>query len=177
MNRKQLTYTLRFVGSVIGFTIADGASATVIYPDAPFGESESIALPGVSASDFSYDYTSQPIGKVLLENQYFQAGAGEYLSAPNPTGPLASQTYNNTRQYIYAANEGSVGVNSIDLTFMSGGTTYYGEAFFSNDDELTEIDYGPASAPEPEAWALLLAGTGLAGAAMRARRRAGHLAA
>jgi hypothetical protein len=64
----------------------------------------------------------------------------------------------------------------VHLEFFTSGTEYIGTAEFDAAGDLESIMY--EAAPEPEAWALLIAGMGLAGGALRgARRRRQRLAA
>jgi hypothetical protein len=62
----------------------------------------------------------------------------------------------------------------LHITYSSDGTQYYGTMNFDSAGDLLSATY--ITAPEPEAWALLIAGAGLAGGALR-RRRARSLAA
>jgi hypothetical protein len=55
------------------------------------------------------------------------------------------------------------------VEFDPAGTEYVGTFTISSDGGLASISY--AAAPEPEAWALLVAGVGLAGGALRRSRR------
>ena len=66
----------------------------------------------------------------------------------------------------------------IHLAFTTAGTNYIGTAYIDGGATLTEIvfeegDYigAPGAIPEPDAWALLIAGFGATGAMLRARRR------
>jgi hypothetical protein len=60
----------------------------------------------------------------------------------------------------------------VSLTFKEGGTTYAGTAHVDSTGYLRTIEYEAAGVvPEPASWALMIGGFGLAGAALRARRR------
>ncbi|HEY1560859.1 MAG TPA: PEP-CTERM sorting domain-containing protein [Caulobacteraceae bacterium] len=61
------------------------------------------------------------------------------------------------------------GPTDLQIEFTAGGTTYWGLADFAQSGELETISFD--AVPEPEAWALLLAGIGLAGGALRGARR------
>jgi hypothetical protein len=98
------------------------------------------------------------------------------VDAPFP-GPstifTADQTYPADMAGFYFK-----GPTDLQIEFLSGGTDYWGLADFAEDGELATISFEAAGAPEPESWALLLAGVGVAGGALRgARRRRQRLAA
>jgi hypothetical protein len=67
----------------------------------------------------------------------------------------------------------------VHLAFKLDGETYVGTADVGGDTTLKSIDYEKASdagfttlpLPEPEVWAMMIAGLGLTGAALRQRRR------
>jgi len=58
------------------------------------------------------------------------------------------------------------------LEFDINGTTHVGNAFFNGASDLVQINYQAVAGgvPEPAIWAQLVAGFGLAGAAVRRRR-------
>jgi hypothetical protein len=72
-------------------------------------------------------------------------------------------------------------VNDVDeyihLEFSNDGTIYAGEAHVDPSATLVDLTYDAIGSgtitgvPEPESWALMIAGLGLAGAALRSRRR------
>jgi hypothetical protein len=59
----------------------------------------------------------------------------------------------------------------VRLTFNADSTQYVGTARFDRAGTLKTIEYANAAVPEPAAWALMIGGFGLAGAAIRNRRR------
>ncbi len=63
----------------------------------------------------------------------------------------------------------------IHVIFDPNGTTYRGAVHVDGAGGLTTITYN--AVPEPDAWALLIAGTAVAGGAIRSRRRKVALAA
>ncbi|HEY3889023.1 MAG TPA: PEPxxWA-CTERM sorting domain-containing protein [Caulobacteraceae bacterium] len=77
----------------------------------------------------------------------------------------------------YPADFASGGVDEyLQLEFLADGNIYTGYAAFDASGDLETITF--AAVPEPESWALLLAGVGVAGGALRgARRRRQRLAA
>jgi hypothetical protein len=74
---------------------------------------------------------------------------------------LSYKIYQSTGQYDYYSH----------VVFDSEGATYLGSVHVGQDGGLIDVTYGPV--PEPDAWALLIAGSALAGGALRARRRKG----
>lgn len=56
------------------------------------------------------------------------------------------------------------------LNFSAGGQAYSGSVGFNDDHSLNNVTYA-LSVPEPSSWALLILGSGLAGAALRRSRR------
>jgi hypothetical protein len=75
----------------------------------------------------------------------------------------------------------SVTQSSVALRFLTGGQTYYGYAqvggskliqFAYNDTPLGSISTGqaPAAVPEPATWAMMLAGFGMLGGALRRKK-------
>jgi hypothetical protein len=62
-------------------------------------------------------------------------------------------------QYIYL----------VFITDVGAGAEYFGTAHVNAAGTLETVTYAPI--PEPEAWALMVAGVGLAGAGLRRRRR------
>ena len=88
------------------------------------------------------------------------------------TGPIAGLDYQGFNGF---AADGSNIVLRLSQSFgysVAGGPTY-------GDDRLGAVQVGmpTSAAPEPATWALMMAGVGLAGAALRRRRAAGLAAA
>ncbi|MGH7009752.1 MAG: PEP-CTERM sorting domain-containing protein [Caulobacteraceae bacterium] len=123
---------------------------------------------------------------------------GAYFSAVGPTAaigeetatpglPSRSEIFDSQSLFIIAAAGKSLALNDnlasepyVHLAFTSGGTLYLGTATLGPDPntgyntELDTIEFEaapvPEPAPEPAAWALLVAGVGLAGSGLRRRR-------
>jgi hypothetical protein len=57
------------------------------------------------------------------------------------------------------------------LKYDVGGHDYFGYVQFDSDHTLVSATYEVAGVPEPESWALLILGSGLAGATLRRTRR------
>lgn len=120
--------------------------------NAQFGDTTTIAgLPSLGESfhdDFIHTYTETVTSETNVPDTVFESG-------------LASGDY-------------------IHLKFNAGGTDYLGTAHFTNGfhpgldfieyDTLANVQAASAGVPEPEVWALLIAGFGLAGAGLRRRR-------
>lgn len=70
---------------------------------------------------------------------------------------------------------GVVGFDFLELAGFNGLQTAAGYTFDSNllaDTSVYQINFSAAAVPEPSSWAMLIAGFGLTGAAMRRRTRA-----
>jgi hypothetical protein len=84
----------------------------------------------------------------------------------------------NKYQQGAAKSDRLLGDRYYPLKFDINGTTNVGNAFFNNASDLVKIDYAAVGGvPEPAIWAQLVAGFGLAGAAVRRRRPQTALAA
>jgi hypothetical protein len=92
---------------------------------------------------------------------------------PAPSESFPGVTYDATvngvgpgvTEYVHFEFNGFTGFKGVNPQF----TEFLGEATFGADGTLDSISF--AAAPEPETWALLLAGLGMAGGAMRMARR------
>ncbi|MES2754019.1 MAG: PEPxxWA-CTERM sorting domain-containing protein [Pseudomonadota bacterium] len=117
----------------------------------------------------------------------FPAAEGAVLSGNNgatvtSTDPFKNIT-SNTSSRSYGPSlfsNGPFGPQATPLQFTIGGTAYNGTANFIYDGAgqvftLTTVDYmsavAVAAVPEPAAWLSMIAGFGVAGGALRARRR------
>ncbi|MBS0361677.1 MAG: PEPxxWA-CTERM sorting domain-containing protein [Proteobacteria bacterium] len=112
---------------------------------------------------FAYDDPTGPTGTVI-------AGitTGEGASDPGATNFLGANFIVNGPQAIYELSAGGGFPNNVPVTFTpdgNGGYTVQGGV-----PPLPDPADG-GGVPEPATWALLLSGFGLAGAALRARRR------
>jgi hypothetical protein len=172
MTATRLVRVLGAVGAVSALGMAEHASADTVYPDIAAGTTEDITLAGATMPQYVYSSNSTQQGGKDISVEAISPSA--YTGPEDSQAPLDSQSYSSDSATIYTSGQ-NTDVISLDLEFTTAGTKYYGEAFFSPSEELTEIEYAPVA--EPASWALLLAGTGLAGAAMRARRRSAPLAA
>jgi hypothetical protein len=65
----------------------------------------------------------------------------------------------------------------VSLTFQEAGVGYAGSAHVDGAGYLQSIEYEVTAVPEPASWALMIGGFGLAGAALRSRRRQAALSA
>lgn len=90
------------------------------------------------------------------------------LKTTTPGWPSPDESFAGD-SYITDFKGTSYGPSYIHLTFTSDSTTYTGVAYIDAAAELETISY--AAVPEPEAWALLIAGAALTGGALRAGRR------
>ena len=93
--------------------------------------------------------------QTLTGSQITQGNGGVTGPLVTPTPPTTPGTYGTTGRVAYNAQGGS-GITSV--------TFYSSQAAF-------EIDDLAAAAPEPATWAMMIMGFGLAGSALRLRRR------
>jgi PEP-CTERM motif len=83
---------------------------------------------------------------------------------------LASQSVTPTSGY-QTLTFNTAGVKSVVFNFTGGDPIGYGDGRTVAWYETSAVTYGGAAVPEPAAWALMLAGFGLTGAAMRRRQK------
>jgi hypothetical protein len=126
--------------------------------------------------------TSNPkMGNALASYGYFGGGADTLFQAnpfktdhiglvtTTPGLPTLGETFPNTSFNATVSGVGPGVTEYVHLEFITFGQEYLGEATFGADGTLNSISY--AAVPEPAAWALLLAGFGMAGAAARTGRK------
>jgi hypothetical protein len=154
---------------------APGSSAYTV------GTSNSVTVVGPDP-EFYYDYDTAVNNYYFTgAKQYFGANRNAALGSINSSEPPYEDSsydpgayfdtyYSGTYHMMGEHSEGTTykGDNSIDVSFEDAGITYDGVADFDASEDLLSITY--AAVPEPEAWALLIAGTGLVGGLMRRRR-------
>jgi hypothetical protein len=145
--------------TVVDLNIAANASPTAI------------TLAGATNPQFDYgQYDAKTAGDV--KTQLVSVDSLAYLGQFTSTPGLPSPTESFSDAAFKTAKNGvpTTGGPYLHLTFDANGTTYLGTALIdSSDATLTSIEY-TAAVPEPETWALLIAGAGLTGAALRRRR-------
>jgi hypothetical protein len=181
MNTLKYSIAMLAAGGALG-AAATASAATEVYDYSGKDIAQDVDIMGST----QYTYGLDP----LTSNSEFKvSGADAYLGSYSETmSAPASDTYDaaNVKQTT-AVKDTSSGVfvptyqgdSYLNLRFAIDGTTYYGTADFkTNADDVTlhSITYNSA-APEPSTWALLIAGVGLSGAALRRGRRQAALAA
>lgn len=102
------------------------------------------------------------------------------IKSSTPGLPNAGETFNQ-QSYVtglFGTDEGPDGnvdtASYIHLIFTADGDLYAGDAYIDASGELETITYEQVPSnfvPEPEAWALLVAGAALTGGALRTARR------
>jgi hypothetical protein len=149
------------------------------------------ALPGASGYDVTignaagpqYRYTNivKPFGSINF-NVLETVGNSQIASiADASTLPTAQSTFTSNSSFKPSAYDGNgFGPNFVGLKFNIGTGSHYGIANFALNDDgamaLTTVSYDdvaiPGAVPEPESWALLIGGFGVAGAALRREKLA-----
>ena len=131
-----------------------------------------ISLEGGPAQ-FFYNYDS------TVDKTYLGAYGDSLLLQPSP--PFGSGGYSHDQvktAYNFSfkgpstyKGVGYPGDGFVNLKFTEGSQGYHGFADITPDGSLHSITYS-AGIPEPAAWALMIAGFGLTGAALRRSRQA-----
>ncbi|GGB37145.1 hypothetical protein GCM10011380_28190 [Sphingomonas metalli] len=117
-----------------------------------------------NAASRGYDLISLYLGSVDDYNS---------ISVLNTAG-VAIATYTGQQLLNFAVPAGTAnGTTSYRITFTrsAGDVAFGGLSVTSNRDNAAEFDNLVFAVPEPSTWALMLAGFGMVGMAMRARRR------
>lgn len=154
-----------------GFGVAAEASAdTVFFDYSAYAPAQNVDILG--QTEYTYGADSMAPKSYLSPAAGASALTGSYSTTPSSP---ATDTYSNASVKTDSF-EGPVFTTDsyANLKFMVGGVTYLGTAnFVPNDGDvvLHSIDYQVSPVPEPAEWALLIAGAGLAGAALRRNRR------
>jgi hypothetical protein len=171
MRGMKFAWSLLAATGVAGAAGAASANAVTVTENIAFGtQSQDISLAGATEYNYSTKSDSWTISDL---NAYGNNQIGGWSTTPSLSA--SGQTFSNSSVKVasnFFGPSGSVG-EYLHLQFEgAGGVEYLGYAAFDTAGDLTSITYAPAAAvPEPESWALLIAGVGLTGAAMRRRRR------
>jgi hypothetical protein len=189
MSKLKYAFAMLATGGALGATTA-AAAAEFTFNYAANQDVTDITLVG-SAPQFYYGYDDS-FGKTSLGVADGAVGGLNSTKFTTPGLPAPGEVYNvqsvKTAGLAYNGPDepkgpGLVPVSSTDsyfhLTFDAGGQTYYGTAYVDGDAMLRTITItDPSDAiPEPDAWALMIAGFGMTGAALRGRRRQAAVAA
>lgn len=174
MRGMKFAWSLLAATGVAGAAGAASANAVTVTENIAFGTmSQDISLAGAT----EYNYSSKSGGSWTVSDltPYGNNQIGGWSTTPSLSA--SGQTFSNSGVKVasnFFGPSGSVG-EYLHLQFEgAGGVEYLGYAAFDTAGDLTSITYATAAAaavPEPESWALLIAGVGLTGAAMRRRRR------
>lgn len=182
--------TLRVAGAALGMLMATGAVTTD-----PAMAARTIFNIGADFSTnpytFAFDggkFTFTGTGDIFAPTAVSSGGTGEFNTIfGTPTSDFVNRgkvTFGPADQYSAFANPTAIfasnGDNFIGLEAMSGGKTYYGYAFTTN-DVLNTIGFegvaGRAvtattalAVPEAANWMMMIAGFGAIGAVLRRRR-------
>jgi hypothetical protein len=187
MSKMKYAFAMLAAGGVAG-AASQAAATTVTFTGYTDGAlTQPIALFNGSPAQYYYGYDQS------AEKTYFTAGDHGLMGALDQTPGQSSSGDTFSTNPVKTAFLGPpinpldpntaviVPVNSVDeylhLEFSNAGVIYTGEAHFDPSATLVDITYdavGPGTitgVPEPETWALMIAGLGLAGVALRSRRR------
>ncbi len=146
----------------------DGNGNTIVNPYAGSAYSNSSIgtkslTPGIPSHSETFTKTAAATGLYANPKTYTPDGGSPIdISNINGLGYAVQQKTGQSDYYIH-------------VMFDPAGTTYRGTVHVDGAGGLTTVTYN--AVPEPEAWALLIAGTAMAGGAMRSRRRKAALTA
>jgi hypothetical protein len=184
---KKMKFAMAMLAAGGGAGVAAQAVASTVYTDTldiPMDQALTPITVVGSAPQFEFgeDSSSYTYFETYAYANGGPANSGVGLKTGTPGLPSAGETYTDGEHWTGKSGE-DLGFSSPDsdsyihLTFTSGSTTYYGAAFVDAAGELETITYA-AGVPEPDAWALLIAGAAFTGGALRTgRRRSAALAA
>ena len=153
-----VTVTLNIAGDVAnsGFTPIDLVGGTGTESNPQFEYGNYFGYPYLLSGPFTTAYT-----KGFIASQY---GAVGDKSSTNPGVPVFSDVVDQSPAEPILGEP-----TYFQLAFDNGSQEYVGYGYVDSSETLEYITY--EAVPEPAAWALLIAGVGLAGAAVRTRRR------
>ncbi len=168
MSAVKYTLAMLAAGGVVGAASQASAATVVNLGIAELAPVTPITLVG-SSPQFSY---GSPDAK---ETDFNALGSARINSSPyatDPGLPTAAETYD-TQSVKTAGYDcgGTCSSGYFHLKFADSGTNYVGTAYVDSGATLQTITFASTGVPEPDAWALLIAGFGMAGAAMRRSRR------
>ncbi len=170
-------FAMLAAGGAVG--VASEASATVVtlgYAGDPTSSHQDISLISGSPAQFYYGFNSGSEKTHL--GAYGNGFLGGTYGSANTVDASETFSQNPVKTAWIPPVPGAgfivFGDQYIHLKFTDAGELYVGEAHVDNNATLVDIsfnDAGPAGIPEPASWALMIAGVGLAGTALRQRRR------
>lgn len=131
--------------------VADGATDQI----APVVWSETVSVK--PNSNYSFSFYAAEISNACCSNASFVPT----VSGTNGTTLNLNGSWQQNAAFVWNSGSNTKAVLSLTDTNTSGPF---------NDFVLTDIAFTGAAVPEPESWALMILGFGLAGAALRQRR-------
>jgi len=170
MSKLKFALAMLAAGGAAG-AASEASATTVILDIDSHATMTDISLEGGPAQ-FFYNYDS------TVDKTYLGAyGDSLLMQPPLPFGPggyshdPVKTAYNVNIKGSHYKGIGNPGDGYVNLKFTEGSQGYHGFADITPDGALHSITYSPG-VPEPAAWALMIAGFGLTGAALRRRRQA-----
>lgn len=182
MNKLNYAVAMLTVGGLMG--VADRAAAGAVYIDTlDISVDTPLEQITILGSTPEFDYGSVDGGFFTeFGTDYFLNGgtqnSGVGAKSSSPGLPSPGETYSADQSYLTAVpkDEGELilAPDYIHLTFDYDGVGYIGTAHVDAAGTLETIEY--TAVPEPEAWALLIAGAAMVGGGLRRSRRRQSLA-
>lgn len=164
-------------------TFATGAHAATTIDTTSYSSmipGSQIALAGASTPQYSF---VKGVSSITSVNYVLTGLHGATVTATGQTAPFFPSNPSGMVSSVVTgvkSDTPSLTDQYYGLAFQANNVDYTGYAKLNGaGDTISEIDYKPmvASVPEPETWALMVAGFGGMGLAMRRRRRQGMRAA
>ena len=156
--------------------IASQASAHVVTINLNVGISGANYTTDLGTGTTVFGYTDNvfidgPYNAPKDHGDFYSQNSGALGAFSSTPGFGAGDLYAGGTQEIAKSDEDRLTPPYLHLAFTDAAShPELGYASFDNSGTLTAITY-TTSVPEPESWALLIAGAGLAGASLRRRRK------
>ncbi len=187
VSKLKYAFAMLAAGGAVG-AASEASAATIITQDFGFAGTDLPQAVVLGDGPAQFFYGVGGLSKADFPGSYLTRTAFGVLGDTSDTAglPASGETFTNKEvKTSYLPASGPFGFSTatgndlfVHLAFRSDGVTYVGTADVGGDTTLKSIDYetakdagfGNIAVPEPEVWAMMIAGLGLTGAALRQRR-------